>query len=288
MGAAAGLIGGSLLSGALGSRSADRATDAQLGASRDAIAEQRRQFDAILNLLAPNRELGNLATNRLSQLFFGTGVPSLSGATIDNDTGQVLPEFDSGRRFIQGPTITDDPIPGRSRGIVNNQILSGLVNNNPNNPTTRGITPAVPTAPAQQNTLPLVDNGPGSPLDFLTLDPGFNFRLNQGLDQITNRNSALGLTESGTTNEDFESFRQGLASQEFGNAINRLFGLAGLGQTATGGSVNAAANTGNSISNLLTQGGLARAGGIQGRNSAFQDTIGNISLIGLLNSQGGL
>ena len=59
------IVGSSVVSGVLGSRSADRAASASSSASRRSIAEQRRQFDLTRADFAPYREAGSAALARL-------------------------------------------------------------------------------------------------------------------------------------------------------------------------------------------------------------------------------
>lgn len=57
-------LGLSAVGGVLANRAAGKAADAQVGASRDAISEQRRQFDLTRSDLAPFREAGVNALNQ--------------------------------------------------------------------------------------------------------------------------------------------------------------------------------------------------------------------------------
>lgn len=68
LGSIVGAIGGSLVSGLLGDRSSRRAANAQTGANNAAIAEDRRQFDTILELTEPGRNAGNHALTLLQQI----------------------------------------------------------------------------------------------------------------------------------------------------------------------------------------------------------------------------
>lgn len=61
-------IGASLISGVLGSKAADKAGDAQRDAANAAMAEQRRQFDLTRSDLAPYRNRGVQATNKLGMM----------------------------------------------------------------------------------------------------------------------------------------------------------------------------------------------------------------------------
>ena len=60
----AAILGGSLGSALLGSRSSKRAANAVAGASDAATAEQRRQFDIATGLAQPGIQAGNDARNQ--------------------------------------------------------------------------------------------------------------------------------------------------------------------------------------------------------------------------------
>lgn len=76
-------------------------------------------------------------------------------------------------------------------------------------------------------------------------DPGFKFRLDEGLKALERSGSARGMLLSGAQQKGIANYSQGLASQEFNNAYNRyrqdtqarysnLMGLAGLGAGVSG------------------------------------------------------
>lgn len=73
----------------------------------------------------------------------------------------------------------------------------------------------------------------GGDISQLQLDPGFEFRRQEGESAIARQAAAAGSFGSGANLRDFSSFNQGLASQEFGAALQRLAGLASVGQSAT-------------------------------------------------------
>jgi hypothetical protein len=65
------------------------------------------------------------------------------------------------------------------------------------------------------------------------LDPGYQFRLSQGLQGVDQGAAARGLLGSGATMRAENNYAQGYASNEYANTFNRLAGLAGMGsQTA--------------------------------------------------------
>lgn len=72
----------------------------------------------------------------------------------------------------------------------------------------------------------------GGDMSQLQIDPGYAFRSEEGTKAIERAAIAAGSFGSGSNLKDFARFNQGLASQEFGNAIQRLSGLQQIGSTA--------------------------------------------------------
>jgi hypothetical protein len=126
-----------------------------------------------------------------------------------------------------------------------------------------------------------------TPADFAQgIDPGYQFRLQQG-QEATNRmaNMGGGLI-SGNALKGQEDYTQGLASTEFGNAFNRfqtgrtniyntLAGIAGLGQNMTNTSATAAGNAANSVGSTIQNLGAAQASGTVGAANAITGGLQN-------------
>jgi hypothetical protein len=106
-------------------------------------------------------------------------------------------------------------------------------------------------------------NGPEAAKNALMLDPGYQFRLDQGNKALERATAARGGLGSGKYLKDAMSYNQGQASQEYGNSFNRLMALAGMGQTATG-----------SAADYGTQGANAQAAGYVGKANALTGAIG--------------
>jgi hypothetical protein len=130
-------------------------------------------------------------------------------------------------------------------------------------------------------------------------DPGYAFRLKEGLDQIGSQARAQGGAGGGRTMMGIQKYAQGLASQEYGNAFNRyqtnranmlqpLQSLAGVGQTAN----NALAQGGQSYANQAGQYGMINAAN-QGNaalsaGNAYGSAYSGIgNALGRMNSSGG-
>jgi len=81
------VVGGSQLVGSfMGAEAAGDAADIQAGASREGIAEQRRQFDALQALLKPYTEVGVPALEA-QQAFLGLKGPEAERAAIERISG---------------------------------------------------------------------------------------------------------------------------------------------------------------------------------------------------------
>ena len=119
----------------------------------------------------------------------------------------------------------------------------------------------------------------------ITLDPSYQFRLQQGMRALENSAAARGLTGSGQNLADIQDYAQGLASTEYGNAwnryqteqtnlFNRLSSLAGTGQTATNTAGQAAQQAGQTIGSNTMSGAQNAAGWMtQGANASAAGTI---------------
>lgn len=112
------------------------------------------------------------------------------------------------------------------------------------------------------------------------MDPGYQFRLQQGLDLARRQGNVGGGLVGGNVMKGLEDYTQQSASNEFLNAFNRnqtektniynrLASLAGLGQTSAGQTAQAATAAGNTLAGLGVAGGNAAAGGLTGVANAL-------------------
>ena len=68
------------------------------------------------------------------------------------------------------------------------------------------------------------------------------------------------------------------------NIYNTLAGIAGIGQTAAGQTVNAANAYGQNLANLITGSAAAQAAGLTGSTNALANTVGNVANTYMLSS----
>ena len=97
--------------------------------------------------------------------------------------------------------------------------------------------------------------------------PDYGFAQSQGELGLTRQENATGMNLSGGALKDFDTFNQGLASQQFGNYFNRLLSLSQMGQSATSAAASYGSNYMNTNANLAT--------GNANSNNASANSIGN-------------
>lgn len=118
--------------------------------------------------------------------------------------------------------------------------------------------------------------------------PGYEFRLNQGLDAVGGMASANGMLNSGATMKALNDYAQGQASSEYANHLNLLSGLAGSGQNAASGQATALTNNNQMVNNAYGSIGNAQAAGAVGTANALTGGITNgVSLWNYQNAMNG-
>jgi hypothetical protein len=117
-----------------------------------------------------------------------------------------------------------------------------------------------------------------------TADPGYGFRMSEGMKALERSAAARGGLLSGATLKGTQRFGQDLASQEYMNAFNRyqtnranqlnpLQSLMGAGQTSTNVLTGAAGETGRGVAGAQMGAGAARASGYTGMASALNQGL---------------
>ena len=119
-------------------------------------------------------------------------------------------------------------------------------------------------------------------------DPGYQFRLSEGMKALESSASARGNLLSGSTLKGIQRYGQDMASQEYQNAFNRyqaersgtlnpLQSLAGVGQSTANTLGTMGMNYANQAGEAYQGAANARASGYVGQANAFGNAIGNIS-----------
>lgn len=126
------------------------------------------------------------------------------------------------------------------------------------------------------------------------MDPSYQFRLGEGMKALDRTAAARGGLLSGATLKGAQRYGQGLASQEYGNAYNRLAALAGVGQTATGAMTGMGTQLAGALGENYMGAANARASGYMGGANALSSGLGqymgysqNQNLMNMLGRQRG-
>lgn len=109
----------------------------------------------------------------------------------------------------------------------------------------------------------------------ITQQPGYQFQLKQGQNQLNNRAAASGNYYSGQQIKAAQQYGQDYAGTKLDQSLNRLMGVAT--GTQVGGQNNQANNNQFAVSggNALQQGGNIRAGGYLGQYNTVNNGVNN-------------
>jgi hypothetical protein len=122
-------------------------------------------------------------------------------------------------------------------------------------------------------------------MDQFQADPGYAFRMSEGMKGLERSAAARGGLLSGATLKGIQRFGQDLGSQEYMNAFNRyqternarlnpLQSLAGVGQTSTNVLGAAGQSMASNVGEALGAAGQARASGYVGQANALTGALG--------------
>ena len=136
---------------------------------------------------------------------------------------------------------------------------------------------------ALNKLIPLTDYTPFG-TDQFQADPGYAFRLSEGMKGLERSAAASGGLLSGATLKGIQRYGQDMASQEYTNAFNRyqaerqarlgpLQSLAGVGQTATQQIGQAGQNYAANAGEAMMSGAAARASGYMGGANALSGAL---------------
>jgi hypothetical protein len=102
-------------------------------------------------------------------------------------------------------------------------------------------------------------NALSDPTKNFTASPGYQYRLNQGLEGVTNNYATRGLLNSGSALKGLNDYAQNQASNEYGNWWGQQMGLVGVGQNALGAITGTNSQFANNASDLALAGGQTNA-----------------------------
>lgn len=293
-GVTAAVVGGAAAIGSavIGSKASKKAAQSQADAATQAAQLQYDQYQQARQDQTPWRNVGTNALNELAMRLGIGGYSPNSLATaqlVDTTSGIPRPnaELYSSNEAYRNAW---------NRAVQNNRAnFNGQDFNEYSDPQwiedylREQVGPQINQAQESQTSNPLY----GSLLrnftaqDFQT-DPGYQFRLEQGQNQIQSSAAARGGLLSGAAAKALTKYNQDFASNEYGNVynrfranqgdvFNRLASLAGVGQQATNATQQAGQNYATGAGQALQYGGSARASGYAGQANAIGAGLGGLA-----------
>ena len=256
---------------------AGAAADAQVRGANNATAESARQYDQTRSDLAPYRVTGTSALNQLARLFgLPTTTPEQQALEQDRQVGNAmlpgdtrLVSTDGGQNRYYDVFLDDQRIGRLSPGGPSGRFT---------NDTGLDIEQLKRQRMQSQQAAAPAQAGPDMSAFFQS--PGYQFRREQGTADIGNRFGAGGGAFSGNALKALAEFNSGLASQEFGNYVNQLGTIAGIGQSSTNQTAAYGADAASQAGRNSLYAGDARASGIQDQTSLINNGINQLGTLG--------
>jgi hypothetical protein len=249
--------GASIIGGSMASRAAGRAADTQSDAARYAADVQRETFERQVGLQDPFRRAGLAGQNELLRYLGITPQLESRGAIADR---------------LSYETNTWGKKSGAERtALIDRELAKQRA--------------AIKTAQSSPEFGSLMrDFG----MQDFQADPGYAFRMSEGLKGLDRQAAARGGLISGAALKGAQRFGQDLGSQEYMNAFNRfqtnranklnpLQSLTGAAQTSANTLGTAAQQYGQNVGELALQGANARASGYVGQANAMTRSLGGMA-----------
>ena len=299
------IAAGTALSAGASIYGSGQAANASAAGSKQAIGEQRRQFDTITGLQQPYYQTGVGALNLMSALY---GLPAqqpynaaMQPITVAGHKakkgglfGGRIPEppyndaagiFGSDRNKSYGATI--DPVTGTVSGTGNPEADAGYTQylrtgtGGGKGAVGNDIRAAIDKLrgsgwkydPNAAQTAQAGQPSQASVLEQFRQMPGYQFGMKEGTTAVEQGAAARSGVLGGNALRNVMSFGQDYAGTKLGEEWNRLAGLAGIGQQSANVQSNAAQNTANQNSNYMQNAGDARASGILGQYNGAANSI---------------
>lgn len=262
-----------------------------------ATAEQSRQFDLGRQDTLPFRQVGTAAINQLAQLYglapqvqqqqfqdqqaeqqaFDQSTSPVGDTELPVNGRRIVPVGAGRYKVFYGDQEVGDLVPGGKNGrfIGNGTAIPSAAPASA--PTGAGMQPggAQPSAPGGQPDYSAFFNS-----------PDYAFARQEGTRGIERSAAARGGIASGNTLASLARFNSGLATQNYGNYVNRLSALAGIGQTSSEGLADRRNQFAVNVGNNAIGGAGARASGVQQGSGIYGQLGGGLlGLSGYLSSR---
>lgn len=288
VGAAVGIVGGSLVSGAMSSSASKKAGQTVANATDQAALLENQRFQQMLALSMPGYQRAEDAATLYSAAL---GIPSRPMTQPQSyQTGQPGASVSYGGNGVVGAT-------GWGGGMTGNRFLDGYE-------TQQDAMPQY--APADPNA-PQINGGPGvgytSPTTFqgpglmtgqpdigalVRATPGYQHQLDAGIKSLDRAAPLVGGMYSGRRLKALNDYGQSTFGSYYQDWLSKVGGLAGQAQTISSNIGAQGAASAANQGNLMVQGANARANGQMSSANAWGSAIGSAAGgIGFLGGQAG-
>jgi hypothetical protein len=190
----------------------------------------------------------------------------------------ILPDLTQGPLGVGGQATTPTPTP-RPGANTTDQYITSTMGGRDGPRTTRTLNPNYidpATVQPPQNSIQSPGNIPMTAAAGFQETPGYQFQVQQGTQGVLNSLSALGMKNSGKALKSLDTFTQGVANQEYGNWLNRIAGVAGMGQSQTNATNALSQNAATNIGQTYQDQGQARASGYVGAANAWSNGLNQV------------
>ncbi|MBI2725396.1 MAG: hypothetical protein HYX42_04015 [Polaromonas sp.] len=289
-------IAGPLIGGMMGSDASNQAADIQAQSTERASAAQAAAVERANGILSDSSGKANDVLKGMydksvavNQPYLNTGNSANSRLAylmgIGGDNGVGSPGYDKISSYLRNLYISQgaDANDPNFDKYIHNETMTSLARKDG-----AGDTPGQLSGYGSLNEA--FDNSK------FQKDPGYQFRMDEGLKGVENSGAARGMQLSGATLKAMEKYGQGFASNEYGaandryvtnqnNTFSRLAGLNNSGQAAAGAIGSAGANYAQGASQNIMGMAQGQAAGLTGMGSAQASGImgaGNARASGLV------
>lgn len=111
----------------------------------------------------------------------------------------------------------------------------------------------------------------------ITKQADYQFGLQQGTNALNSGAASRGMTYSGAQQKALQRYGQDYAGTKLNESYNRLAGIAGIGQQATGSTTAAGSNYANNVGNALQTAGNNQAGAYVGNAQNWMNAFGQMA-----------
>ncbi len=277
---AVGTIGGAIIGG----RAAQGAAQTQADASRQASEAQREIFERQVELQEPFRKAGLAGQNRLLELLGLSVPPSVSAPSNQMQATSALPagySFTDTNPFAARAAVQPRDGFQFAYGPEGDRIEVPITSTTPTAITPGAAAPEITARPSDFGKYATAEFTP----EMFKTDPGYAFRMSEGMKALERSAAARGGLLSGATLKGAQRYGQDLASQEFQNAFNRYQitrantlnpyqALSGTAQTSANVLTGAAGTLGSQLGSNIIGAGNAQAAGQIGSANAIVGGVG--------------